>query len=325
MKHSEEPAWTLTNPFELTEADGYSWLRGNLHSHSTNSDGWVSPQERVDRYVEAGYDFLCLSDHDRITRIDSVRPRDGITLIQGVEIHPDNPFGGRVYHFLAYGVTEDLDAKKMPPQHVIDAVHDQGGSIWLAHPYWSNISVLRDVAPLRGLAGIEIFNTVCERMARGESGSIWDEWMLHAATGVPAIANDDCHNNPIHGDDEFQGWTMVRAADRTPQSILTAIATGAAYTTTGPEIRGVTLQRSADPPHERYAIEATIRCSPVCGVKAICDGMGDDMPKGPHGPLFEEATLHLSNSSRWVRFEIVDERNRKAWTNPFDLRGLAHD
>ena len=36
----------LVNPFELADDDGYEWLKGNLHSHTTNSDGKVDPQRR---------------------------------------------------------------------------------------------------------------------------------------------------------------------------------------------------------------------------------------------------------------------------------------
>ena len=43
----------------------------------------------------------------------------------------------------------------MPPQHVIDEVNRQGGAVFLAHPHWSSINVMRDVLPLTGFAGIE--------------------------------------------------------------------------------------------------------------------------------------------------------------------------
>ena len=167
----------LVDPFTLADEDGYIWLKGNLHSHSTNSDGKVSPQERVDGYVNAGYDYLCVSDHHTITRIDTVSCPDEFTLVQGVELHPDNPFGGQRHHFLALNMTEDMNAQVMPPQAVIDAVHKQGGSIWLAHPHWSSVNILRDTMPLRGLAGIEVFNTTCRCMGRGESSVHWDDWM----------------------------------------------------------------------------------------------------------------------------------------------------
>ena len=43
----------LTDPFALN-GDEYFWMKGNLHSHTTNSDGRVSPQERLDGYVARG-------------------------------------------------------------------------------------------------------------------------------------------------------------------------------------------------------------------------------------------------------------------------------
>ncbi|MEM7668216.1 MAG: phosphotransferase, partial [Pseudomonadota bacterium] len=41
---------------------GRFW-RGNLHTHSSRSDGSLAAAEVCARYAEAGYDFLCLSDH----------------------------------------------------------------------------------------------------------------------------------------------------------------------------------------------------------------------------------------------------------------------
>ena len=42
----DSPANQLTSPFDLPDQDGYEWLKGNLHSHTSNSDGKPSPQER---------------------------------------------------------------------------------------------------------------------------------------------------------------------------------------------------------------------------------------------------------------------------------------
>ena len=43
-------------------APGRFW-RGNLHTHSTNSDGVLPPEEVCRRYRAEGYDFLALTDH----------------------------------------------------------------------------------------------------------------------------------------------------------------------------------------------------------------------------------------------------------------------
>ena len=40
------------------------WFKGNLHAHSLWSDGDDYPEMIADRYKEAGYDFLALSDHN---------------------------------------------------------------------------------------------------------------------------------------------------------------------------------------------------------------------------------------------------------------------
>ncbi len=55
------------------------WLRGNLHTHSTASDGVRSPQEVVDHYAAEGYDFLSITDHGRLTDPSRLEAR-GMTL-----------------------------------------------------------------------------------------------------------------------------------------------------------------------------------------------------------------------------------------------------
>ena len=42
------------------------WYRGNTHAHSLWSDGNDFPEMIVERYVDAGYDFLAISDHNTL-------------------------------------------------------------------------------------------------------------------------------------------------------------------------------------------------------------------------------------------------------------------
>ncbi len=44
-------------------AQAQLWHRGNLHMHSTWSDGNVMPEDAVGWYRDHGYQFVCLSDH----------------------------------------------------------------------------------------------------------------------------------------------------------------------------------------------------------------------------------------------------------------------
>ena len=47
------------------------WYKGSLHSHTTNSDGDASPIDVVMWYRDHGYDWLVISDHNKLTRVDT--------------------------------------------------------------------------------------------------------------------------------------------------------------------------------------------------------------------------------------------------------------
>lgn len=60
-------------PFRVTDASNISnpyavsgkWYKGNLHTHTTRSDGTLSPEEIVKWYEDNGYSFLAITDHVR--------------------------------------------------------------------------------------------------------------------------------------------------------------------------------------------------------------------------------------------------------------------
>ena len=55
----------IEHPYENLK-DG-RWLMGNLHTHTTASDGQREHQAVIDDYVGRGYGFLMISDHDILT------------------------------------------------------------------------------------------------------------------------------------------------------------------------------------------------------------------------------------------------------------------
>lgn len=72
----------LINPYNnQTE----QWLKGQVHLHTTNSDGHVSPANAVRSYEQAGYDFIAFTDHEVLPKeSDLIQPSD-MTLLSGVE------------------------------------------------------------------------------------------------------------------------------------------------------------------------------------------------------------------------------------------------
>ena len=44
-----------------------SFYKGNIHCHSTRSDGRLTPAQQVEAYKQHGYDFLLLTEHNVFT------------------------------------------------------------------------------------------------------------------------------------------------------------------------------------------------------------------------------------------------------------------
>src|SRR5262249_2942167 len=76
-----------------------AFFRGNLHCHSTRSDGRIEPEQVAAAYSDLGYDFICLSDHFeaefgwRVTDTTSLRDSSFTTLI-GAELSSPGPMQG---------------------------------------------------------------------------------------------------------------------------------------------------------------------------------------------------------------------------------------
>lgn len=49
----------------MNHSNGTTWYRGQLHTHTYLSDGSGFPEQIVDAYRQRGYQFLCISDHNR--------------------------------------------------------------------------------------------------------------------------------------------------------------------------------------------------------------------------------------------------------------------
>ena len=81
----------------------------DLHTHSTASDGTLSPAALVDRAADAGLTALALTDHDTLAGIDAARARAagrGLRFLAGIELSCIAAAGADV-HILGYGIADD--------------------------------------------------------------------------------------------------------------------------------------------------------------------------------------------------------------------------
>ena len=112
------------------------FFKGNLHTHTTRSDGELSPERVVALYRDAGYDFLALTDH-RLVGNASYRD-GGMLVLGGIEL--DYELSTEVVHIVGVGLEEPITLQHdpaLPPQSGVDFIRNRGGRAILAHPAWS--------------------------------------------------------------------------------------------------------------------------------------------------------------------------------------------
>ncbi len=299
---------------------GKFW-RGNLHTHSTLSDGALPPEKVIEAYKRAGYDFTQLSEHF-ISNFDwpvadtrDLRSENFTTLI-GAELHAPKTSADELWHIVAAGLPLDFapaDENETGPQMAQRAA-DLGAFISIAHPAWSQLT-LEDGLSIECAHSVEIYNTGCDRENDRGDGTYLLDQLLNKGKRLTLNATDDAHFR--NGDfDAFGGWVHVKAASLDPDQLLSALKAGEFYSSQGPQIYDMKVTKTSS----GTSLEVT--CSPVNSITLVG---GTSVTQTRLGQAITSATLDLSkldNSwlngppSKWFRLVIIDNAGKKAWTNP---------
>ncbi|MBI3209472.1 MAG: PHP domain-containing protein [Candidatus Solibacter usitatus] len=180
------------------------WYKGNLHTHTLNSDGDSTPLEVATWYREHGYQFLVLSDHNYLTPTVSLNEIVGAAekflLIPGEEV--TDSFEKKPMHMNAVNLAELVrpahgTSMSATIQNNVDAIRKAKALPTLNHPnfHWS-ISV-QDMLAVNGLTHFEVYNGHPQVNNPGGGGSpsldqMWDA-LLTAGRRVYGVAVDDAH------------------------------------------------------------------------------------------------------------------------------------
>ncbi len=280
-------------------------FRANLHTHSTVSDGGLTPAAAIQAYAEAGYDVLAFSDHRRTNPVAQYEsPR--MTLLSGIELHPMGP-RGIFWHLLALGVPADFPGEFPTAQAAIDAVNAVHGVVFCAHPHWCGLTS-GEILELHGLSGIEVYNTSCRYIGKAFSDQCYDE-LIDAGWACGALAVDDMHSS----DALFGGWTMIAAPDRSPEALIDALRQGRYYATQGPRFTRLSFENGVFEADFSEAVEAVV-------IGRRSSGKVVAMPNFPApGDHPTVTTLRVETSARMLgamRCRIRDAQGRFAWSPP---------
>ncbi len=284
------------------------FFKGNLHTHSTLSDGQLEAAEVCRRYRDAGYDFICLSDHFLPAYdfpVSDTRDfrTDDFTTILGAEVHVPSTRLGEKWHLLANGLPLDF-APTQAGESAADLARRcaaAGAFVTIVHPEWYSLGV-EDAMTIDAAHAVEVYNhTSAVRTSRGGGSSLLDQ-LLAQGRRINALATDDAH---FLVDDAFGGWVMVRAERNEPELLVEALKSGHYYSTQGPAIHDIRMEGD----------EILVECSAAFGVYLLgkgsravqCEQRGQTAARLPVGRMGKEG---------FMRIVVVDEQGRTAWSNP---------
>ena len=174
-------------------------LKGQLHIHTTSSDGSLTPQEVADIYAGLGFDFLAFTDHDHLLKRSYRRAlasvRSELLIFPGVELTVQSR-KGYVHVSRIEGDREIL--------HIFNHPADCG------LPLRETLQCIAEIAEHHPLDAVEA-------TSHGFHTPLFDIPEI----GYPRVAADDSHNLSGCG----RAWIELDC-DRDKDAIVTAIREG---------------------------------------------------------------------------------------------------
>lgn len=281
------------------------WLKGNLHTHTAQSDGDSTPAEVAAWYRDRGYDFLVITDHDKITKLDAP---PGLVLIAGEEVTDRLP--KKPLHVNAIGLERVVAPQggKTPVevlQRNIDAVRAAGGVPLVNHPNFGWAFGAGELLQLRNFTLLEIASGHPYVNAHGPPSveAMWDV-LLTKGRRVYGVAVDDSHHlkRPWDTDVALPGkaWVVVRA-ERDAKSIVSALERGEFYASTGVELEEVAATR------------VKVREKNGAHYRIQFIGSGGRVLQESAGAA---ASYTMRGDEGYVRVKVIDSNGRMAWGQP---------
>ena len=300
------------------------WLRGNLHCHSTRSDGDSLPEVVARAYRDGGFDFVSITDHNHRTAAEHCG-NIGHTFIVLPGCEYSFKHGTVNTHVNGIGVSESLRPPGRTCMNVADALQAgvdqalaQNAFTFINHPNWLWSFGAEVIGQVRHAHAFELWNGgwTCNSLGDAthpSSEAMWDT-LLSAGQKIFAVATDDCHRftqsrQPQH-DPPFSGWVVVDAAERNAESILSALKSGHFCATNGLQPVTCVLDR------QETILEVVHPSGEPVGFRLEAYGRGGQLLSATTSPTLRYTPR---GDEGYVRLKATCSTGQYLWTQPLFL------
>jgi hypothetical protein len=304
-----------------------NWYKGNTHTHTNQSDGDSPPDVVAKWYMNHKYNFLVITDHNKLTPMDIYGLEDShFILIPGEEVtesleqRPVHLNGINIKKFVAPRSGKTVDDIL---RNDMAAIEEAGGLAQINHPNWKWAFTDKEICRLKNAKNhcylLEIYNMNKDNNNYGGGGhisteEIWDR-LLSQGMLVYGLFSDDSHrfkgeydaNRPCPG----RGWLMVKAPSLTADDIVKSLRGGRFYGTNGIDID---------------AIEVTDR-EYVVSIKPHKEFTYTTLFIGRNGQILKKdsnnrAVYSFTGREMYVRAKVIASSGDFAITQPVFLESL---
>ena len=325
--------------------------KANLHVHTRVSDGAMTPEEIKRIYMEKGYSIVAFTDHEVMVPHKELTD-ESFLAITSTEISTNDRFDCdfcycRTYHLNIYSPDENkssfntFDKSKMWLEHsyayitdeqakqgtnrvysvenvneVIKKANDEGCLVSYNHPVWSSQNY-SDYSELKGLWGIELYNTGCARNGYFDTAQPFED-LLRKGERVFPLATDDAHLLR----DCFGGFVMVKADELKYDTVFNALRNGDFYASTGPEFHEISIENGV----------VTIKSSPVAFIGLSTENRHLFAKRTEGEPMTEvsfDIKWHLDmekegiTEHQYIRLTMIDEVGNIAYSRAYFVDELT--
>lgn len=328
-----------------------NFYKANLHSHSTFSDGKLTPEEMKKVYMEKGYSIIAYTDHNVFIPQHDKLSDENFLALNGYELNVDEEGDDfcdlKTCHFCLIALEPDNTAqvcfhreKYLHPTHeglhkhlvkydektvdyeraytpecineMMKIGRDNGFFITYNHPVWS-LEGYNEYMSFNEMNAFEICNFGCEVVGYAEYNEKEYDEMLRGGKRIYCVATDDNHNHhPMDSRDcDSFGGFTVFKADKLEYKTITDAL-----------VRG-DFYASQGPEIYDLWIEddmINITCSDADRIYLTTGRRGSKIAFAEKGGVINSASFKFNKEKDgYLRITVVDKGGYHANTNAYFL------